>query len=132
MAGTVRSHKDLVVWQKAMDLAEQVYAISAAFPREERYGMVDQLTRAAVSVPANIAEGHARGTRKDYAHFISIAQGSLAETETYLLLAARLKYIAPAALEGALGLLSEVSKMLAALRSCLRSAPNPWNLTPNP
>jgi four helix bundle protein len=99
MADTIRSHKDLIVWQRALNLAEQVYAISAAFPRQEMYRMVDQLTRAAVSVPANIAEGHARGTRKD-AHFISIAQGSLAETETYLLLAARLKYIAPAALGG--------------------------------
>jgi four helix bundle protein len=62
---TIRSHRDLIVWQKAMDLAEDVYRVTSAFPRDELYRLKAQLTRAAISVPANIAEGHARGTRRD-------------------------------------------------------------------
>jgi four helix bundle protein len=116
MADVIRSHRDLVVWQKAMDLAEQVYSIAAQFPRQEMYRLVDQMTRAVVSVPANLAEGHARVTRKDYAHFVSIAQGSLAETETYLLLTAHLNYATDARLTAPMALLTEVSKMLNVLR----------------
>ncbi|HXU10228.1 MAG TPA: four helix bundle protein, partial [Blastocatellia bacterium] len=88
----IKSHRDLIVWQKSMDLAEDVYRVTSGFPREELYRMTSQLTRAAISVPANIAEGHARGTRKDYANFLAIAKGSLMETETFLMLAERLGY----------------------------------------
>src|SRR5512143_2920723 len=91
--GAVRSHRDLIVWQKAMQLAEAVYALARQLPVTETYGLRAQMTRAAVSVPANIAEGNARATRREYAHFLSIAQGSLTETETYVLLAGRLRYL---------------------------------------
>jgi four helix bundle protein len=73
----IRSHRDLIVWQKAMDLVVLVYQLCDRFPNSELYRLVSQLTRAAVSVPANIAEGHARATRRDYAHFIAMARGSL-------------------------------------------------------
>ena len=69
----IESHRDLLVWQKGMDLVEAVYALADGFPREERFGLVQQMTRASVAVPANLAEGHARGTRRDYGHFVSIA-----------------------------------------------------------
>lgn len=88
----IQSHRDLAVWQKGMDLVEAVYSMTSIFPIDERYRLVHQSTRAAVSVPANIAEGHARGTRRDYAHFISIARGSLMELETYVMIAGRLRY----------------------------------------
>lgn len=87
----VASYRDLIVWQKAMTLVEGVYRLTEAFPTREQFGLTSQMRRAAVSIAANIAEGHARATRKDYNHFISIAQGSLAEVETYLILAGRLK-----------------------------------------
>lgn len=115
----IRSHKDLVVWQKSMDLVAEVYALSAKFPASERFRMVDQICRAAVSIPANIAEGHGRGTRKDYNHFISIARGSLAETETFVLLAERLGYGDQVLLCAAKDLIAEVGKMLNALRARL-------------
>ena len=89
----VKSHKDLSVWQKAMDFAVVVYRLVEKFPAKETYGLSSQLTRAASSVPANIAEGKARATTKDYAHFLSIARGSLMEAETFLLLAVRLDYL---------------------------------------
>jgi four helix bundle protein len=89
----IESHRDLIVWQKAMDLAEAVYELTTHFPATERYRLVDQLTRAAASVPALVAEGHARSTAKDYAHFLSMARGSLAEIDTFLLLALRLGYV---------------------------------------
>jgi len=90
---TVQSHRDLIVWQKAMDLAEVVYGLAAKFPHSETYRLGSQTTRAVASVPANIAEGNARGTKRDYANFLSVAKGSLMEAETFLMLAVRLKYI---------------------------------------
>jgi four helix bundle protein len=92
----VQPHRDLIVWQKAMDLAEVVYGLTAKFPHTETYRLGSQTTRAVTSVPANIAEGNARGTKRDYANFLSVAKGSLMETETFLMLAVRLKYITQA------------------------------------
>lgn len=116
---TIRSHRDLVVWQLGMELAVAVYDLVKSFPKSELYGMTSQLTRAAVSVPANIAEGHARTSRKDYAHFVAIARGSLMETETYLMLAARLGYLSEAQAEPTLQLITRISKMLLSLRNKL-------------
>ena len=89
----MKGYVDLKVWAKAMDLAAMVYALSLSMPRTEQFGMTSQMQRAAASIPANIAEGYQRGTRKDYARFISIARGSLAETETFLLLAVRVGHL---------------------------------------
>jgi four helix bundle protein len=86
------SFKELIAWQKAMDMAQSVYGLTAKWPTQERYGLCSQTQRAAVSVPANIAEGHERRTRKEYLRFLAIASGSLAELETHLLLAERLDY----------------------------------------
>jgi four helix bundle protein len=117
VGGTVSSHRDLVVWQKAMDLVVEVYRLSANFPKPELYRLTAQITRAAASVPANIAEGHGRWSRREFAHFLSIARGSLMETETFLTLAVRLGYLERAAATPAQGLITEVSKMLSSLRS---------------
>ena len=116
----IKSHRDLIVWQKSMDLAEDVYRVTTEFPREEMYRLTSQLIRAVISVPANIAEGHARGTRRDYANFLAIAKGSLMETETFLMLAERLGYDNPKRIERTLSLVTEVSKMITALRSRLQ------------
>ena len=115
----ITSHRELVVWQKAMDLVVQVYRLSSRFPADERYRLTSQITRAAAAVPANIAEGHARSTAKDYAHFLSIAKGSLMETETFLMLAIRLGYLPEEAAAETLELITEVSKMLTRLRARL-------------
>jgi len=80
----IESHRDLIVWQKAMDLAEETYRLTSAFPHSEVYRLVGQMTRAVASVPANIAEGNARGTKKDYAYFLAVAKGSLMETRPFL------------------------------------------------
>ena len=82
-----RSFRGLLVWRQAMELARDCYHLTREFPQEELYGLTSQIRRAATSVPANIAEGSGRATRKDYVHFLRIAQGSLRELETYLLLA---------------------------------------------
>ena len=119
-SSSVKSFKDLIVWQKAMELTVQVYALTSTFGREERFRLTAQLTRAAASVPANIAEGHERGTRKDYANFLAIAKGSLAETETFLLLAQRLGYIDDARFHAVVELLREVGRMLTTLHARLR------------
>src|SRR5690606_1296241 len=85
----VQSHKDLLVWQQAMDLAVDIYVTTRTWPREELYGLTSQVRRAASSVPANIAEGYGRETRPSYMQFLRIAQGSLKELETHLLIALR-------------------------------------------
>ena len=95
MLGVIRSYKDLVVWQKGIDLVENVYRLTARFPNHERYGLAGQIQRAAVSVPSNIAEGHERHHLNEYLQHLSIALASLAEVETQLEIARRLKYVPP-------------------------------------
>ena len=117
----ITSHRELVVWQKAMDLVVQVYRLSSRFPPDERYRLTSQITRAAASVPANIAEGHARSTAKEYSRFLSIAKGSLMETETFIMLAVRLGYLSEYQAAPTLNLVTQVSKMLTAIRTRLAS-----------
>ena len=101
-------------------------------PKAEEYRLTSQLLRAAASVPANIAEGHARGTRKDYAHFVSIARGSLAETETILLLLVDVELLAEERIQAALALCSETGRMLNGLLARLRDATVARSLKPDP
>jgi len=117
-----KHYKDLLVWQKAMTLAKGVYALTATFPADERYGLVVQMRRAAISVPSNIAEGQARQGTREFLQFLSHASGSLAELETQLLLSVDMKYCAKADVEGMTGLLSELQKMIAALRRSLEGS----------
>ena len=117
----IGSHRDLIVWQRAMDLVELVYAATEHFPKTEDYRLTGQITRAVVSVPANIAEGHARASRREYSQFLAIAQGSLMETETLLAIAVRLHYLNDGDLAAAFSLVTEISKMLAVLRKRLAS-----------
>jgi four helix bundle protein len=112
----IESHRDLVVWQKAMDLGVLIYKLSAKFPRTETYRLVDQVTRSACSVAANIAEGRGRATKREYSHFLSIAKGSLMETETYVMFAVRLGYTTQIESQGIFDLITEISKMLTVLR----------------
>lgn len=122
----MKGYIELQVWQKAMDLPVMIYEISAVMPSTERFSMTSQMQRAATSVPANIAEGYQRGTRKDYARFIGIAQGSLAETETFLRLATRVGHLQPSQSEPVLIVASELGRMLTRLKQKLDVAP------PNP
>ena len=85
----VRSYRDLLVWQRAMDLATAIYELTRTYPREELFGLTSQSRRAAASIAANIAEGYGRATRQSYASFLRIARGSLKELETHLILAER-------------------------------------------
>ena len=89
----VKHYQELIVWQKAMNLAEEVYKVSRSFPREEIYGLTSQLRRAAISIPSNVAEGQGRRTTADFLHHLSIAYGSLLELETQILIATRLSYL---------------------------------------
>ena len=102
-----------------MDLVDGVYALTATFPRQEEYRLTSQLLRAVVSVPANIAEGQRRSTRKDYAHFVGIAHGSLAEVETLLLVAERNRVASAERTRPLVSLADEISRMLNALRQKL-------------
>lgn len=107
-----RSHKDLIVWQKGLELAVAIHRLTENFPRHERFGMVARLRRAAVSIPSNIAEGAARRTTRDFIAFLHIARGSLAELETRLLLAERTACVTPAAVEKIISLADEVGHMI--------------------
>ena len=119
MAEKVESHKDLVVWQKSMDLVVLVYKLVQELPKSEQYALSDQIRRAAVSIPSNIAEGKSRNSIKEYKHFIGIAKGSVAELETQLLICERIGYFNKEELSNTLGLLDEVSKMLTKLNNVL-------------
>ena len=116
----IRNYRDLEVWQRSMELAETVWRLSAAFPREERFGMTSQVRRAATSVPANIAEGAERQGTREFLQFLGIANGSLAETETFLLLAERLGLVPHDTVEDALKQAGVVGRLLAGLRRSLR------------
>ena len=93
MDAELRTHKDLEVWKQSIDLVSTVYRISKTFPHEERYGLANQMRRAAVSIPSNIAEGAGRGSRKEFSQFLHIALGSLSEVETQIIIAKRLGYL---------------------------------------
>jgi four helix bundle protein len=117
----VQSHRDLIVWQKAMDLVVEVYRLAERFPKAETYRLVSQITRAAASIPANIAEGQARASSREFAHYLSIAKGSLMETETFLILGVRLGYIKNSDARDASSMIIEISKMLTSLRTKIKS-----------
>jgi four helix bundle protein len=89
----VKRYRDLIAWQRSMSLVEEVYRMTKSFPKEELYGLSSQVRRSAVSIPSNIAEGHCRNGRREFVHHLSIALGSLGETETQMLIAGRLGYI---------------------------------------
>jgi four helix bundle protein len=124
----ITSYRDLQVWQRAMELATAVYQLAKFMPHREEHRLTGQMLLAAASVPANIAEGHMRGTRKDYANFVSIARGSLAELERFLLLAERVQLLSAGQTGAATRLADEVWRMLTVLRQRLVGAP----LSPNP
>ena len=110
-------YKDLKVWQKSMDLVSMVYALIKLLPKEEFYGISDQMRRAAVSIPSNIAEGHGRHTDKEFIKFLSISRGSLFELETQLEICLRLNYMEESQLSGVVNKITEISKMLNSLIS---------------
>lgn len=119
-----RNYRDLVVWQKAMDLVEGVYGVTQDWPKEELYGLVGQVRRAAVSIPANLAEGQGRTGTKEFLHHLSIANGSLREVETHLPIAERLQYLDSNNCQALLDQASEVGRLLLGLIRRLRTSPN--------
>jgi four helix bundle protein len=118
----MQSHRELDVWKVSMELARDVYKLARLMPKQEEYRLTGQMLHAAVSIAANIAEGHARATRKDYAHFVSIARGSAAELETLLLLAGDAELLSRDATLGVLEKTERVAQMLTRLHARLKEA----------
>ena len=116
----IESYQDLTVWQKAMEMVERCYQLTRAFPSQEMYGMISQIRRAAVSIPANIAEGWGREGTQEFVQFLRIAQGSVKELETLLLLSLRVQLVKAPEINPILEMLSEVSRMLHSLIGSLR------------
>jgi four helix bundle protein len=121
----VKTFKDLVVWQEAMNLVEMIYLHTRTFPKEEVYGLTSQIRRAAVSIPINVAEGNGRKSRKEYLQFLSIANGSVAELETQILIAERLNFLSKEKIEQLLTQLQSVGRLLSGLRKSLAPSPHP-------
>jgi four helix bundle protein len=111
----VKNYRELMAWQKAMDLVEDVYKVSKSFPREEIYGLTSQIRRAVVSIPSNIAEGQGRRTTADFLRHLSIAYGSLREVETQILITGRLRYLAQLRTEEVMQMAGEVGRLLNGL-----------------
>jgi len=120
----MKTYRELLVWQKAMDLVESIYHAAAVFPREENYGLASQVRRAAVSIPSNIAEGQGRQGPRDFLRFLWMAHGSLREVETQVLIAERLRYLGSETVASLLTMTSEVGRLLNGLiRSINQSIP---------
>ena len=115
----IKSFRDLRVWQAGIELVRIVYQLTSRFPRSETYGLASQMQRAAVSIPSNIAEGHARESTKEYLQHLSIAQASLAELETQLEIARQLNYISEADTAQLFEKISSLGRQLFALRNAL-------------
>ncbi len=120
----ITSHKDLIVWQKAMDLVVEIYALTEKFPRSELYGITSQMRRAAVSIPSNIAEGRRRRSKREFRHFLLNAFGSGAELETQIGISERLPFGKELSMITSKNLLEETMKMLNALISKLEQSLN--------
>lgn len=115
----IKDFKDLLVWQKAMDLVCEIYRITKLLPKEETYALCNQMQRAAVSIPSNIAEGQSRASTKEFVQFLSIAKASNAELETQLLICNRLEFLTTPQTQVAMCLCKEIGKMLNSLMSSL-------------
>ncbi|MFV0554297.1 MAG: four helix bundle protein [Mangrovibacterium sp.] len=126
----IKDYKELIVWQKAMDATVEIYRLVKLLPKEETYALSDQMRRAAVSIPSNIAEGQSRNSSKDYARFLAMAKGSRAELETQLLLCVRVGYLTNDDISVVIDLLSEISKIINAIQRKL--TPPPSSLLPLP
>ena len=120
MNTTFKSYRDLDVWQRSMRLAKRIYQVTQKFPGDERFGLTNQLRRAAVSVPSNLAEGHARFGAGEFSRFISITMGSVAEIETQILLSKDLGYITSEITQEVLGELDAIGKMLRGLAKSIQ------------
>jgi four helix bundle protein len=118
------NYRDLEVWKKGIDLVVSIYHLTADFPGQEKFGITSQIQRAAVSIPANIAEGYGRTPRGDYLHHLSIARGSLAEVETHLTLVVRLGFASPERVLETWNLAQDVGKMLTKLIASLEPKPH--------
>jgi four helix bundle protein len=125
MSRTIRTYRDLDVWQVAMTLTERVYACTSSMPDTERFGLISQMRRAAVSVPSNIAEGYGRARRREYVRSLTNARGSLCELETQVTLSARLKLVDRDAATDLWQLCQRVNAMLTAQISSLRKSKRP-------
>jgi|SRR5215469_1854559 len=115
-----KHYKDLIAWQKAMDLVEAIYGLTDKFPKREVYSLTDQIRRAVVSVPSNIAEGQAHFNPREFLHFLRHSRGSLAELETQILIAQRLKYCDPNDITPILQQIDELSRILSGLVNSLK------------
>ena len=116
----IRSYRDLVVWQKAVELVTEIYRLTQTFPKEEMFGLMSQMRRAAVSIPSNIAEGHGRLSRKEYIYFLGNARGSLAELETQVTIARNLGFLEETKLNRVLEQAGELGRIINGLLASLR------------
>ena len=112
MENKLKSYKDLVVWQKSMDLVVEVYALVKKLPKEETYALSDQMRRSVVSIPSNIAEGYTRNSTVEYLRFLSIANGSRTELETQLIICTRIQYLTEKDTEKALAMSDEIGRII--------------------
>lgn len=113
-------YKDLIVWQKAMTMVEIVYNLTKNLPKEELFALTNQIRRAAISVPSNVAEGFGRQSKKEYQQFLSIANGSVCEIETQLFLCVKIGYLTEDSIQEALQLLSEIGKMIRSIKQKIK------------
>lgn len=120
----IKTHKDLIVWQKSMELVLLVYQLTSVFPKQETFALKSQMQRAAVSIPSNIAEGRSRGSRKDFVQFLRIAHGSGSELQTQLEIAEKLSFGRKTDYNKAQDLLNEVLRMLAGMIAKLKAPPS--------
>lgn len=117
----IQSYRDLVAWQKAMEMVTMIYRVTHKFPKEELFGLVSQLRRAAVSIPSNIAEGQSRSSRGEFQLFLGHARGSLSELETQILIARNLDYLGETDTNSLLEQAAEVGRILNGLLAALKS-----------
>jgi four helix bundle protein len=115
MEKNLHDHKELIAWQKAIELVEEVYKITQTIPKEEMFGIISQMRRCSISIPSNIAEGHSRNSSGEFKQFLGIAKGSSAELETQLIIAQKLGYITNAKLGEVNSLLVDVRKLISGL-----------------
>jgi four helix bundle protein len=116
----MKTYRDLIIWQKSMDLVTEIYKISKRFPNDEVYGLISQIRRCAISIPSNIAEGYGRNSTNDYIHFLRIAAGSLYELQTQIEISLNLLYIDKTRFDEIYERSREIERMLSSLISKLR------------